>query len=103
MVSGLITSRQIDRETVADFIFGASKIPADGDGSHKIKTPLLLGRNVMTNLDSSSSLHGILQERIPEWVAISFSRGSSQLRDRTQVSCTAGRQFNHWATREAQC
>ena len=48
-----------------------------------------------------SSLHGILQARILEWVAISFSRGSSQLRDRTWVSCIAGRHFNLWATREA--
>ena len=48
-----------------------------------------------------SCLHGILQARILEWVAIFFSRGSSRLRDRTQVSCTAGRCFNLWATREA--
>ena len=46
-----------------------------------------------------SSIHGILQARILEWVAISFSRGSSRPRDRTQV--TAGRCFNLWATREA--
>ena len=39
-------------------------------------------------------VHGILQARILEWVAISFSRGSSQPRDQTQVSCIAGRQFN---------
>ena len=39
------------------------------------------------------SVHGILQARIPEWVAISFSRGSSLLRDQTQVSCIAGRFF----------
>ena len=49
-----------------------------------------------------SSVHGILQARILEWVAISFSRGSSWPRDRTQVSCIAGRRFNLWATREAQ-
>ena len=42
---------------------------------------------------SGSSVHGILQARILEWVAISFSRGSSQPRDRTQVSCIAGRRF----------
>ena len=47
-----ITSWQIDGETVADFILGGSKITADGDCSHKIKRRLLLGRNVMTNLDS---------------------------------------------------
>ena len=55
MASGPITSWQIDGETVetvADFIFGSSKITADGDCSHKIKRHLLLGRKVMTNLDS---------------------------------------------------
>ena len=49
-----------------------------------------------------SSVHGILQARILEWVAISFSRGSSQPGDQTQVSRIAGRRFNLWATREAE-
>ena len=60
MESGPITSWQIDGETVetvADFIFGGSKITADGDCSHEIKRRLLLGRKVMTNLD------GILKSR----------------------------------------
>ena len=48
-----------------------------------------------------SSLHGILQARVLEWVAISFSRGSSWPRDRTRVSRIAGRRFNLWAIREA--
>ena len=48
------------------------------------------------------SIHGIFQARVLEWVAISFSRGSSWPRDRTQVSCIAGRCFTVWATREAQ-
>ena len=48
-----------------------------------------------------SSLHGILQARVLEWVAIAFSRGSSRPRDRTRVSCIPGRRFNLWATREA--
>ena len=48
------------------------------------------------------TVHGILLVRILEWVAFSFSRGSSQPRDRTQVSCIAGRFFTSWATREAQ-
>ena len=47
-----------------------------------------------------SSVHGILQARILEWVAISFSRGSSWPRDQTQVSCIAGSFFTIWATRE---
>ena len=55
MASGLITSREIDGETVetvSDFILGGSKITADGDCNHEIKRHLLLGRKVMTNLDS---------------------------------------------------
>ena len=52
MASGPITSWQIDGETVADFIFLGSKITADGDSSHEIKRRLLLGRKVMTNIDS---------------------------------------------------
>ena len=56
MASGPITSWEIDRETVetvSDFIFGGSKITADCDCSHVIKRRLLLGRKVMTNLDST--------------------------------------------------
>ena len=52
MASGPITSWQIDGETVSNFILGGSKITADGDCSHEIKRHLLLGRKVMTNLDS---------------------------------------------------
>ena len=52
MASSPITSWQIDGETVSDFIFGGSKITADGDCSHEINRRLLLGRKVMTNLDS---------------------------------------------------
>ena len=52
MASGPITSWEIDGETVSDFILGGSKITADGDCSHEMKRRLLLGRKVMTNLDS---------------------------------------------------
>ena len=52
MASGPITSWEIDGETVSDVILGGSKITVDGDCSHEIKRPLLLGRKVMTNLDS---------------------------------------------------
>ena len=52
MASGPITSWKIDGETVSDFIFWGSKITADGDCSHEIKRRLLLGRKVITNLDS---------------------------------------------------
>ena len=62
MASGPITSWQIDgeaMETVRDFIFAGSKIPAGGDCSHEIKRHLLLGRKVMTNLDSILKSRGI--------------------------------------------
>ena len=62
MASGPITSLQIDvetRETVRDFIFGGSKITAEGDCSHEIKRHLLLGRKAMTNLSSVQSLSQI--------------------------------------------
>ena len=59
MASGPITSWQIDGETVADFIFGGSKITAAGDCSHEIKRYLLLGRKVMTKLDSISQSRDI--------------------------------------------
>ena len=52
MASGPITSWQIDEETVSDFIFGGSKMTADGDCSHEINRHLLLERKVMTNLES---------------------------------------------------
>ena len=98
MASGPITSWQIDGatvETVADFIWGGSKITADGDCSHEIKRCMLLGRKAMTNLAAAaaakllqscptlcdprdgsppgSPVPGILQARTLEWVAISFS------------------------------
>ena len=64
-----------------------------------------VSRSVMSDSLCSlqaSSIHGILQARIPVWVAMPFSRGSSQPRDQTQVSCIAGRFFTIWATREAR-
>ena len=57
LASSPITSWEIDGETVLDFIFLGSKITADGDCSHEIKTRLLLGRKVMTNLDSIFKRH----------------------------------------------
>ena len=66
MASGPITSWQIDGETVetvTDFIWGSSEITADGDCSHEIKTCLLLGRRVMTNLDSILKIRDIR----PNW------------------------------------
>ena len=60
MASGPISSWKIDGDTVADFIFLGSKITADGDCSHEIKGRLLLGRKVMTNLDSILKSRDIL-------------------------------------------
>ena len=66
MASGAITSWEIDGETVetvADFIFGGSKINADGDCSHEIKRHLLLGRKVMSKLDSIFKSKLLCQQR----------------------------------------
>ena len=74
MVSGPITSWEIDGavETMADFIFLGSKITADGDCSHEIKRRLLLGRKVMTNLDSIFKSRDIA---LPTKVHLWFSSG----------------------------
>ena len=74
MTSGPITSWKIDGETVSDFIFGGSKITADGDCSHEIERRLLLGRKVMTNLDSIFKSRDItLPTRVRLVKAIFFS------------------------------
>ena len=73
MASGPITSWQIDGETVADFIFGGSKITMDGDYSHEIKIRLLLGRQVMTNLDSILKSRDITLPTKVHLVKASFS------------------------------
>ena len=73
MASGPITSWEIDGETVADFNFWASKITAVGDCSHEIKRCLLLGRNVMTNLDSILKSRDItLSTKVPLVKAMVF-------------------------------
>ena len=65
MASGPITSWQIDGKTVSDFILGGSKITANGDYSHEIKRCFLLGRKVMTNLDSISKGETLLCQLRP--------------------------------------
>ena len=79
MASSSITLWQIDGETVetvADFIFLGSKITADGDYSHEIKRRLLLGRKVMTNLDSILKAETLLcQQRSPSSQGYGFSSG----------------------------
>ena len=73
MASGPIISWQIDGETVTDFILGGSKITADGDCSHEIKRPLLLGRKVMTNLGSILKSRDItLSTKVPLVKAMVF-------------------------------
>ena len=77
MASGPITSWQIDGETVetvAEFIFLGSKVPADGDYSHEIKRCLLLGRKVITNLDSLLSFY-FFHPPGPPWHVRSFQTG----------------------------
>ena len=76
MASGPITSWQIDGETVADFIFLGSKVSAVGDCSHEIKRRLLLGRKVMTNLDSILKSRDItLSTKVPSSQGYGFSSG----------------------------
>ena len=67
MAFGPSTSWQIDGETVADFIFGGSKITADGDCSHENKRRLLLGRKAMTNLDSPLKIRDITLPTLKLW------------------------------------
>ena len=74
MASGPITSWQIDGETVTDFILGGFKITADGDYSQEIKRCLLLGRKIMTNLDSLLKSRDIT---LPTKVRLSQSYGFS--------------------------
>ena len=78
MASGPIISRQIDGETietVTDFIFGGSRITADGDCSHEIKRRLLLGRKVMTKLDSIVKTETLLCKQGPSSQGYGFSCG----------------------------
>ena len=107
--SSPIISWQIEgktMETVTEFIFLGSKTTANGDCGHEIKT-LATWKKVTHSFVSNLrypmdyTVHGILQPRILEWVAIPFSRGSSHPRNWTQVSCIAGGFFTSWATRNA--
>ena len=75
MASGPITSWQIDGETVRDFIFLGSKITADGNCSHEIKRHLLLGKKVMTNLDSIKKQRHYFVNKGPSSQDCSFSSG----------------------------
>ena len=76
-----ITSWQIDGETVIDFILGGSQITADGDCSHEIKRRLLLGQNVMTNLDSKLKTETLLCQQKSIYKSYGFSSGHVQMRE----------------------
>ena len=77
MASGPITSWQIDGETVSDFIFGGSKMTADGDCSHEIKRCLLLERKIMTNLDNIlKKQRHYFANKSPSRQSYDFSRAS---------------------------
>ena len=76
MASGPVTSWQIDRETVADFIFWGSVITADGDCSHEMKRRLLLGKKVITNLDSIlKNRDHYIANKVPSGQGYGFSSG----------------------------
>jgi len=111
-------------ETVTAFIFLGSKITVDGDWGQEFKRLLLIGKesydkpvseccvlvaqSCLTLCDPwarctvahQAPLHGVLQARILVWVVISISRGSSQPRNWTRVSCIVGRFFTIWSSRE---
>ena len=76
---------------------------------YKVKVKVLVAQLCLTLCDSmdwsppDSSVHGILQARILEWVVITFSKGSSWPRDQSRISCIAGSFTTIWDTREAQC
>ena len=82
MASSPISSWKIDGETVRDFILGGSKITSDGDCSHEIKRPLLLGRKVMTNLDSIFKKHRHNSaNKVPSSQSFGFSTSHVWMRD----------------------
>ena len=85
------------------FLLSAIRVvsPACGDGGGLVAKPCLTLYDPMDCSLPGPPVHGILQARILEWVAISFFRGSSQLRNWTQISCITGRVFTYWAMREA--
>ena len=92
--SGPITSWQIDGETVTDFILGGSKITANGDCNHEIKRHLLLGRKVMTNLDSIlKSRDTTLSSKIPSSKGYGFSCGHVWM---WELDCEEGWALKYW-------
>ena len=114
MASSPITSWQIDRETVADFILGGSKITADGDCSHEIKRHLLLGRKVMTNLDSilksrnitlSTKVHLVKAMVFPVvmygWESWTIKKAEGRRTDAFELWCWRRLLRVHWSARRS--
>ena len=92
-----LTGKFMDRGAWRAAVHGATKSPT------WLRTiTIIVSCNHMDCSLPGSSVHGILQARILEWIAIPFLRGSSQLRNCTSVFCIAGRFFTVWDTREAQ-
>ena len=86
-----------------NFVWWTSVYPSPVFTKHTLKMKVWVAQLCSTSdpMDCNPSVHGILQGRILEWIAISFSRESSPSKDLTQVSSIAGRFFTIWATREA--
>ena len=82
------------------FLMRLQKMSQEKESESEVTQPCPTLCNPMDCSLPGSLVHGTFQARIPEWAAISFSRGSSQPRDWTRVSCIAGRRFTVWATRE---
>ena len=93
MASGPITSWQIDGETVANFIFWGSKITADGDCSHEIKRSLLLGRKVLTNLDSIIKSRHYFANKGPSSQGYGFSSDHVWM---WELDCEEGWALKNW-------
>ena len=94
IASGPITSWEIDGETVSDFIFLGSKITADGDCSHEIKRHLLLGRNVMTNLDNIQKHRHYFANKSPSSQGYGFSCGHVWM---WELDCEEGWVPKNWS------
>ena len=93
ILSSTLLDPSLEQDTKWDCVFSKVK--------RLVSQSCLTLCNLMDCSSPDSSVHGILQARILKWVAIPFSRGSSWPRDQTHVSCTTGRFFIIWATREA--
>ena len=95
------TEIEESRKTTRPLRHDLNQIPYDYTVESEVAQLYLTLWDPMDCSLSGSSVHGIFQARLLEWIAISFSKGSSRPKDRTRVSCITGRCFTIWATREA--